>query len=72
MSKYTGLINIENEKDIERFKQTDLSKDVPDEVLQAAPGTWLHFGIEHLELFWMSKERKQILDSGLVLAIKKN
>lgn len=71
MAKYIGLINIENEKDIERFKSTDLYEKEMDEMLKSSPGTWLHFDIDYLELFWMSETRRQILDSGLVLAIKK-
>lgn len=72
MAKYIGGINIENEADVEKVKKLELCQDVPDEVLEASPGTWLTFEIEYLELFWMSNTRKEIIDAGLALVIKKN
>lgn len=71
MAKYMGLINIENEEDVHKFKSTGMYEPEMDEILKSAPGTWLHFDIDYLELFWCSKERRQVLDAGLVLAIKK-
>ena len=76
---YEGFIHISNEEDMKRFKRTDFAADVPDSVLEAGleaalesdTGGWVRFDIKYLELFWFSEERKQILDEGLVLAIKK-
>ena len=71
MAKYMGLVSIENERDVERFKQTSLYEPAMDEVLKGAPGTWLHFDIDYLSIFKMSREFDDLLNHGLVVAIKK-
>lgn len=70
--KYIGGIIIENEEDIEKLKTTNLGKSLTEEELKASIGRGFAFDIDYLEMFWISSDRKDILDAGLQLVIQKN
>ena len=70
--KYIGGIIINDEEDVQKLKDISMSEGLTDEMLKASIGVGFAFDIPYLEMFWISKDRRDILDSGLQLVIQKN
>lgn len=70
--KYIGGIIIEDKTDVEKLRKLSMCEALTDEELEAYIGKGVAFDINYLEMFWISKDRREILDSGLQLVIMKN
>ena len=70
--KYIGGIIINDEEDIKKLKSIGYDEGLSDEDLKASIGVGLAFDIPYLEVFWISSDRRKILDAGLQLVIQKN
>ena len=70
--KYIGGIIINDETDIEKLKSIGYDEGLSDEDLKKSIGIGLAFDIPFLEMFWISADRRKILDAGLQLVIQKN
>ena len=75
MAYYMGFIYIENkEEDLRKLEDINFGGEptIPDDIKEKiSDGSWLTFEIKYLETFWISQERRDILNTGLALAIKK-
>ncbi len=76
MAKYYELsVHITNEQDIQKLIKTDVMEPAYEKkyttYLKEHMPSWATIGrTEYIEMFWMSSERRAILNSGLAFCIQ--